>query len=179
MASCLTIGLAQRYSYMPTLFLTETFGRNKRWEVQASFPIPSGTWRTDLNSLPEPKLGTEEISFVGRNFYFHRHISWDFTHIGAYPYHFRIAAFSCNSFWQASPDGTEVRGTEQPSHWSRVSTVPISRKFPLVETDAKENLMADGPTYQVADIPMIWKRQAGTGGAGAAFHGQFLFIKKI
>ena len=38
--------------------------------------------------------------------------------------------------------------------------------------------MADDPTYQVADIPMIWKRQAGTGGAGAAFHGQFLFIKK-
>ena len=38
--------------------------------------------------------------------------------------------------------------------------------------------MADGPTYQVADIPMIWKRQAGTGGAGAAFHGQFFIHKK-
>ena len=38
--------------------------------------------------------------------------------------------------------------------------------------------MADCPTYQVADIPMIWKRQAGTGGAGAAFHGYFLIHNK-
>ena len=117
--SCLTIGLAQKYSYLPTPFSTEMFGRNKRWEVQTSLPIPSGTWKTDLNLRQvylEPKLGTEEISLAGRNFNFHRHTSWDFTQIRAYLPHLRIAAFSCNPFWQASPDGTEVRGTEQPPH---------------------------------------------------------------
>ena len=39
----------------------------------------------------------------------------------------------------------EVRETEQPSYWSRVSTVPISRKFLLAETDAKENLNGGQP----------------------------------
>ena len=114
-ASCLTIGLAQKYKSFPT----ERFGRTISWRFRNLLPAPFRDltgWFDPRYIYLEPKLSTEEISLAGRNFNFHRHTSWDFTQIRAYLSHFRIAAFSCNSFWQASPDGTEVRGTEQPPH---------------------------------------------------------------
>ena len=66
-ACCLTIGLAQKYKSFPT----ERFGRAISWRFRNLLFAPSGiltTWFEPGYIYLEPKLSTEEISLVGRNF---------------------------------------------------------------------------------------------------------------